>query len=105
VDGQDLSRLIRSKGQLAESDALPIFRDILKGLAFAHAKGLVHRDVKPSNVLVDKRGRARIMDFGISIMAGGAQQALPAPPLPLRSPLYMSPQPIVHPRDARAPPP
>ncbi len=99
VDGQDLSRLIRSKGQLAESDALPIFRDILKGLAFAHAKGLVHRDVKPSNVLVDKSGRARIMDFGISIMAGGAEKSLTATGLAIGSPWYMSPEQIVHPRE------
>src|SRR5262245_1041629 len=99
VDGQDLSRLIRSKGQLAESDALPIFRDILKGLAFAHAKGLVHRDVKPSNVLVDKSGRARIMDFGIAIMAGGAEKSLTATGLAIGSPWYMSPEQIVRPRE------
>ncbi len=71
VDGQDLSRVIKSRGRLPESEVVAIFRDVLKGLGFAHAKGVVHRDMKPSNVLIDKGDRARIMDFGIAIMAGG----------------------------------
>jgi serine/threonine protein kinase len=99
VDGQDLSRLIKSKGKLAESEALPIVRDILKGLRFAHAKGLVHRDIKPSNVLVDKSGRARIMDFGIAIMAGGAEKSLTAAGVAIGSPWYMSPEHISRPRE------
>jgi serine/threonine protein kinase len=99
VDGQDLSRLIKSKGKLAESEALPIVRDILKGLRFAHAKGLVHRDIKPSNVLVDKSGRARIMDFGIAIMAGGVEKSLTAAGVAIGSPWYMSPEHILRPRE------
>jgi len=99
VDGQDLSRLIRAKGRLTESEALPIFRDILKGVGFAHANGLVHRDIKPSNVLVDKGGRARIMDFGIAIIAGGAKKSLTATGLAIGSPWYMSPEQIVHQRE------
>ena len=99
VDGQDLSRLIKSKGKLAESEALAIVRDILKGLGFAHAKGLVHRDIKPSNVLVDKSGRARIMDFGIAIMAGGAEKSLTAAGVAIGSPWYMSPEHILRPRE------
>jgi serine/threonine protein kinase len=98
VDGQDLSRLIKAKGRLTESEARPIFREILRGLAFAHAKGLVHRDIKPSNVLVDKSGRARIMDFGISIMAGGAEKSLTAAGETIGSPWYMSPEQILHPQ-------
>jgi serine/threonine protein kinase len=99
VDGQDLSHLIKSRGRLAESEALAIFCDILKGLGFAHGKGLVHRDIKPSNVLVDKDGRARIMDFGISIMAGGAEKSRTATGAMIGSPWYMSPEQILHPRD------
>src|SRR4029077_12252969 len=99
VDGQDLSRLIKSKGRLAESEALPIFRDVLKGLGFAHAKGLVHRDIKPSNVLVDTNGRPRLMDFGIAIMAGGAEKSLTATGVAIGSPWYMSPEQILRPRE------
>ena len=97
VDGQDLSRLIKSKGKLAESEALTIVRDILRGLEFAHAKGLVHRDIKPSNVLVDESGRARI-NFGIAIMAGGSEKSLTAMGA-IGSPWYMSPEQILRPRD------
>ena len=99
VDGQDLSRLIKGRGRLPEADALPIVRDILKGLAFAHAKGLVHRDIKPSNVLVDQSGRARIMDFGIAIMAGGVEKSLTAAGAMISSPWYMSPEQIMSPRE------
>ena len=99
VDGQDLSRLIKSKGRLTEAEALPIFYDILQGLGSAHAKGLVHRDVKPSNVLVDRSGRARVMDFGIAIMAGGADKARTATGVAIGSPWYMSPEQILRPRE------
>jgi serine/threonine protein kinase len=99
VDGQDLSRLIKSKGKLAEAEAAGIFRDILKGLAFAHAKGLVHRDMKPSNVLIDKSGRARIMDFGIAILAGAGEKRLTAAGTAIGSPWYMSPEQIERPQE------
>src|SRR5262245_43848460 len=99
VDGQDLSRLIKSKGKLAEAEALAIFRDILKGLGFAHAKGLVHRDIKPSNVLVDKGGRARVMDFGIAIMTSGTDKSRTATGSTMGSPWYMSPEQILRPRE------
>lgn len=71
VDGEDLSRLIGRRGILPESEALSIFKGILEGLGFAHRKGVIHRDMKPSNVLIDRENRPRITDFGIAILAGG----------------------------------
>ncbi|ALL70960.1 serine/threonine protein kinase (plasmid) [Paraburkholderia caribensis MBA4] len=68
VDGQTLSDMIdarQGKG-LPEKQALAIITGVLNGLDCAHQKAIVHRDVKPSNVLVDARGRARITDFGIA---------------------------------------
>jgi len=98
VDGQDLGELIRTKGKLPEHEALPIFQDILRGLAFAHSKGVIHRDVKPSNVLIDSQGRARIMDFGIAILAGAGDQRVTATGVTVGSPCYMSPEQIQRPR-------
>jgi serine/threonine protein kinase len=99
VDGEDLSQRIKSKGKLPEPEAVAIFRDILQGLQFAHAKGLVHRDMKPSNVRIDKSGRVRIMDFGIAILAGADGKRLTATGAPIGSPWYMSPEQIERPQE------
>jgi serine/threonine protein kinase len=99
VDGQDLSNVIKSRGKLPESEVLAIFQDVLKGLGFAHDKGIVHRDMKPSNVLIDKGSRARIMDFGIAILKGAAEKRLTAAGAPIGSPWYMSPEQIERPHE------
>ncbi len=98
VDGQDLSKLIQSRGRLPEREALRIFQDILSALAFAHGKGLIHRDIKPSNVLVDGQGRARIMDFGIAILAGAGEKRHTATGATIGSACYMSPEQIQRPK-------
>lgn len=97
VDGQDLGELIRKKGSLPEEEALSIFKHILEGLDFAHNRGIIHRDVKPPNVMVDTSGRARIMDFGIAVMFGA--ERLTSAGTPVGSPWYMSPEQITHPQD------
>ncbi|HEV7765352.1 MAG TPA: serine/threonine-protein kinase [Thermoanaerobaculia bacterium] len=67
VDGEDLSRLLRRIGRLADDKAVDIARGIAAGLMAAHAKGILHRDLKPANVMIDSRGDARIMDFGLAL--------------------------------------
>jgi serine/threonine protein kinase len=98
VDGQDLSHVIKSRGKIPQSETVSIFRDILQGLGFAHDQGIVHRDMKPSNVLVDKSGRARIMDFGIAILKGATEKRLTAAGATIGSPWYMSPEQIERPQ-------
>ena len=66
IDGENLKELVVRKGRLRVRDALEIALEIARGLAFAHEHGLVHRDVKPQNVLLNGDGRAKVTDFGIA---------------------------------------
>jgi serine/threonine protein kinase len=89
VEGESLrDRLKRSK-PLPLEDALRISEDILRGLAYAHAKGVVHRDIKPANILLSTEGQAKIADFGI---ARPADSNLTAVGSMLGTPNYMSPE-------------
>jgi serine/threonine-protein kinase len=66
VDGQNLKELVRRSGPMPVRRALELAIAIAEGLAFAHAQGLVHRDVKPQNVLLSDEGEVKVTDFGIA---------------------------------------
>jgi eukaryotic-like serine/threonine-protein kinase len=66
VDGENLKRLIEREGPLPVTAALELAIQIAHGLSFAHGQGLVHRDVKPQNVLLNGDGAAKVTDFGIA---------------------------------------
>ena len=66
VEGENLKRLIERRGPAPVPTALELAVQIAAGLAFAHQQGLVHRDVKPQNVLLNGDGRAKVTDFGIA---------------------------------------
>jgi serine/threonine-protein kinase len=69
IDGEDLASLLRRVGRLASDKAAEIARQVCAALAAAHDAGVVHRDLKPANVMIDRRGRARLTDFGIAALA------------------------------------
>jgi tRNA A-37 threonylcarbamoyl transferase component Bud32 len=66
VDGENLKELIEREGPLPVDEALRLAIGVARGLAFAHAEGLVHRDVKPQNVMISEDGRPQVTDFGIA---------------------------------------
>jgi serine/threonine-protein kinase len=75
VDGEDLASLLRRIGRLPQDKALQISRQLCAGLAAAHDRGILHRDLKPANVMVDGRGRARIMDFSLAVASDGSDRS------------------------------
>ncbi len=103
VDGESLEGRVKRLGRLAPAEALEIIRETATALGVAHKAGVVHRDIKPGNILVDTRGAVKLTDFGIARPAGIAavpgeaiagsfhfmapEQAFGGPPDP-RSDLY-----------------
>jgi predicted Ser/Thr protein kinase len=90
IDGDDLAQLLRRVGRFSSERAVEISRQLCVGLHAIHAAGILHRDFKPANIIIDSRGKARITDFGI---AGVAEEVFNET-LRVGTPAYMSPEQI-----------
>ena len=71
VEGQDLSAIVKQRGPLPVNEAVDYILQAARGLAFAHAEGVVHRDIKPANLLLDKKGVVKILDMGLARIDDG----------------------------------
>ena len=93
VAGESLRERLRRGGALPEADALRIAREVADALDYAHREGVIHRDIKPDNILLDDR-HALIMDFGIAraVTQGDASETLTSTGLLIGTPAYMSPE-------------
>ena len=100
LPGRSLKQLVRDHGALDPALAVSIVVQILKAARFAHRRGIVHRDIKPHNVIVDEEGRAKVTDFGIA--RAGASDMTETGSI-MGTAQYLSPEQAQgHPVDARA---
>ena len=90
IRGDDLKSLMRKMGQLSAGQALSIAKQVCDGLIEAHNLGVVHRDLKPQNIMIDTNGNARIMDFGIARSIEG--KGITGAGVMIGTPDYMSPE-------------
>jgi len=89
VEGVDLRQRLK-EGALAALDAVDIAQQVAEGLGYAHERGIVHRDIKPGNLMIQPRGQAKIMDFGLARMRAADHKTSTG--MVLGTPKYMSPE-------------
>jgi len=90
VDGVDLSKVLEHEGRLPWRIAATIALEIARGLEAIHNEGTLHRDLKPQNLLIGRRGEVKIADFGLALDSSGT--ALTQPGIAVGTPPYMSPE-------------
>ncbi|MGE0711129.1 MAG: protein kinase [Planctomycetota bacterium] len=90
VEGEDLALRLEREGRQPLEPALGLASDVLEALVYAHARDVLHRDVKPANVLVDRAGRAKLSDFGLARALDATRVTRPGSVL--GTPAYMAPE-------------
>jgi tRNA A-37 threonylcarbamoyl transferase component Bud32 len=90
VDGRTLQSVLQERGRLGLEDAIRILQQVAAALDHAHASGVVHRDVKPANIMIDRSGSVKVMDFGIAKIDEGAN--LTSTGSIVGTPNYMAPE-------------
>ena len=72
IEGESLADIIKQRRNLPLTEKISLLEQVCAGLAFAHKAGIVHRDVKPANIMIDREGVVRVLDFGIARIEGSA---------------------------------
>jgi serine/threonine-protein kinase len=92
VDGRTLREIIKTEGPLPEQRALEIMADVCAALDFSHRNGIVHRDMKPGNVMLTRSGAVKVMDFGIARALTDGQSAVTQTAAVIGTAQYLSPE-------------
>ncbi len=94
VEGPTLAKKMYEDGQISADETRRVMREVADALAYAHARGVIHRDIKPDNILLDKEsGRAMVTDFGIArAIQEGSDSRLTATGVAIGTPAFMSPE-------------
>jgi len=92
VDGKTVHELVQATGRLDAAQSLRLTRAMGEALTYAHSKGVIHRDMKPSNVMLSKKGEVKVMDFGIARMAKDAITRYSMTQNVVGTPPYMAPE-------------
>jgi tetratricopeptide (TPR) repeat protein len=92
VDGKTIHDLVQAKGRLSPADSLRVTQAMGEALTYAHAHGVIHRDMKPSNVMLTSAGQIKVMDFGIARMAKDALTRYSMTNTVVGTPPYMAPE-------------
>ena len=90
VDGETLAHRVQTRGPLPPGEATRLLREVAWALAYAHAQGVIHRDVKPENILLEASGRALVTDFGIARVT--RETGATGPGEVIGTPEFMSPE-------------
>lgn len=93
VEGETLGQLVRRRGPIPAHECVAIFKQALRGVAAAHRAGIIHRDLKSTNLMLTKDDIVKVMDFGIAKRQGSAEATKAS--TSIGSPLYMAPEQIL----------
>jgi len=93
ITGDNVAKLLHEHGALSIDQTRRILRDVADALAYAHERGVIHRDIKPDNILIDAdSGRPMVTDFGIARAVSEGETRLTATGIAIGTPTYMSPE-------------
>jgi serine/threonine-protein kinase len=94
IEGESFAGMIQRRGPIPSEETLPLFRQALLGLGYAHRMGIVHRDIKPGNIMLNRQGIVKVMDFGIAKVLGG--RSMTRTGTQMGTAWYMAPEQVVN---------